>query len=202
MLGRALSYLAEGARRTLRSRKRATCKEFGTELDKNVPIDESGKEIAPSELGAYLETHRTQVPEKVAVILLQDKDFKRLLEKDPVKAHDLATEAATLGQDKVGVVLRTIREHPKRERTPRPPVSSLLEIVIEAGFSWDMLDALERYRKEQNLPDALAAARSILFDWLKRQTHDCLDLRAAVEGIIIEFLQNKGYTAAEKKVKG
>jgi len=156
--------------------------------EKKAPIDESGEEKVPPE--------PPRIPERVMVKLIQDKDFRQLMKKDPAKAHEIATQAAVLGQDRVGEVLRTIRERPKRKKEPRPPVAPPVEIAVDVGFSWKMLDALERYREEHKHPDLPAAACSILLDWFKRQTHvDYVDLQAALEGIIVNFLQNKGYTS-------
>jgi ParB family chromosome partitioning protein len=167
--------------------------------DKGV-IDESGEEIAPSELDRYLEEHRPQVPERVMEMLFHDEDFKKLVKKDRVKAHDIATEAAVKGQNKVGEVLRPIREHPKREKSPWPPATPLVEIVVNVGFSEDMLKALDLYREEQKHPDLPTAVCSILLGWFRQQAHvEYVDLQAALESILVHFLQNKGYYARAKE---
>jgi ParB/RepB/Spo0J family partition protein len=171
--------------------------------EKGTPIDESGKEIAPSELESYLKERRPRAPVEVMKLLFQDEDFKKLVKKDRIKAHDIATEAAVKGQDKVGEVLRPIREHPKREKSPWPPATSPVEIVVNVGFSEDMLKALDLYREEQKHPDLPTAVCSILLGWFRQQAHvEYVDLQAALESILVHFLQNKGYyTRAKEGVK-
>ena len=140
------------------------------------------------------------VPERIMVKLVQDEDFRKLMKKNPAKAHELATEAALKGQDRIGEVLRPIRERPKRGRTPWPPATSPVEIAVGVAFTENLLRALYLYKEEQKHPDLPAAACSILLDWFKQQTRvDYVNLQAALRGIIVKSLENRGYYARAKQ---
>lgn len=130
--------------------------------------------------------------------LVRDKDFRRLMKKDPAKAHEIATKAAFLGRDRVGEVLRAIRERPKAERIPEPPAPQPVKIVAEIVFIPRALDGLERYRGEHGLPYLSTAAMEIVTGWIRRESGiDYLDFESALKGIVVEFLERKKYVKIE-----
>jgi ParB/RepB/Spo0J family partition protein len=159
--------------------------------EEKAPIGEISKEMAPLEL--------PRVPQQVMVKLVQDKDFRELMKKDPAKAHELATEAAAKGQHKVGEVLRKIRERPKRERVELHPVTQPVELSLKLTFPWDVLESLNKYMQEKGYESAAEAVNSILLDWFRKETNvDYVDLQAALEAIVAEFLETKGYMKKEE----
>ncbi|MFH1820882.1 MAG: ParB/RepB/Spo0J family partition protein [Methanobacteriota archaeon] len=166
------------------SEKQALTKTSVPRSEETAPFDESGKETPPFE--------PPQVPEQVMVKLARDEDFKRLTKKNPAKAHGIATKAAEKGQMHVGEVLRTIREHQKAEIPPRPPTAPPVNITARLGFSWDELDALERYRQMQGVPDLPAAACTGAHEWIVQKSgKKWMDLEVALRCIVIETFEGK-----------
>jgi ParB/RepB/Spo0J family partition protein len=134
-------------------------------------IGESGEEIAPFEkLPMKAHTEPPRIPEKVMVKLVQDEDFRKLMKKDPAKAHELATEAALKGRNHVGEVLRKIRERPKRQKDERPAVIPPIGITAKIILDIETYPALERYAQEHNSPDLRTAATEVTLEGLKEKT--------------------------------
>jgi len=176
------------------SEKRALAKMPLGASEETAPFDESGKEVPPFEL--------PHVPERVMEVLIQDKDFKRLIKKDPTRAHETATKAAEKGQRHVGEVLRTIREHPKAEIPPRPPVAPPVNIATKIPLTWDELDALERYRQTHGLPDLPAAACSGVHKWIVQKSgKKWMDLEAAFRSMLSEILERERCFKTEGEVR-
>ncbi len=178
-----VSRLKEPEERSF-SEKQALTKTSLARSEEKAPFDESGKEKPPFE--------PPQVPERVMVRLVQDKKFRTLIKKDPAKAHEIATEAAEKGQGRVPEVLRTIREHPKAEAPPRPPVAPPVYITVKIALTWDELDALEKYRQMQGVPDLPAAACSGVHEWVVQKSgKKWMDLEAASRSMLSEVLEWK-----------
>ncbi len=172
------------------SEKQALAKMPPVASEETAPSDKCGAESPSFE--------PPQVPEKVMAKLARDEDFRRLTKKDPAKAHEVATKAAEKGRDHVGEALRTIREHPKAEIPPRPPTAPPVNITARIAFSWDELDALEKYRQMQSVPDLPAAASSGAHEWIVRKSgKKWMDLETALRCIIIETLETKGCLKTE-----
>jgi ParB/RepB/Spo0J family partition protein len=175
------------------SEKEALAKTSPARSEEKAPIGESGKETAPS--------GPPRVPEKVMVKLVQDEDFKRLIKKDPAKAHELATVAAEKGRERVGEVLRLVREPQRREKLELKPVPFMdIPFEFKIRLFEQTLEELERYRRDNKLPDLQAAAVDILFKWIRRNVNvDYYDLPAAVQGIIITSLSREGYAKTARR---
>ncbi|MEM3452491.1 MAG: ParB N-terminal domain-containing protein [Candidatus Hadarchaeum sp.] len=169
----------------------------------NAPIDKRSQEIAPfGELPTKAHIEPIRVPQKVIVKLVQDDHFRKLIRKDPFKAHTLATIAALKGRDRVGEVLRLAKEWKPPRRSDLKPVKGVdyLDMKLELEYrliGWDVLEALEEYRKRFNFPDLTAAANDILLHAIWEQTGiEYPDLKMAVRGTIVRYLDRKVYLRA------
>ena len=179
--------------------------------EKKAPIDKSSQEIAPFELPTKAHIEPPRVPERIMVKLVQDEHFKKLIKKNPAKAHELATIATLKGRDRIGEVLRLAKDwNPRvtlKEKLGLNPIKGVDYLDLKLEIEYRLIDksvvmGLEEYRAKHNLPDLKAAAEDILFNWIKEQARiDYLSLPVAIRGVISRFLDQKGYTKIEPEVK-
>lgn len=170
--------------------------------EKTASFAKNGKNLPPSEL-EHLNESLPRVPERVMVKLVQDEDFRRLMKKNPAKAHELASRAAEKGQERVGEVLRLVREQPPRPER-KPATVPYLELTLEVAYKLggkEILEGLEEYRRQHNLPDMTAAANDILLAWIREKTGvDYPELPMAIGAIITRYLEANGYAKTGKEV--
>jgi ParB/RepB/Spo0J family partition protein len=169
------------------------------------------EEKAPFELPTKAHIEPPKVPERVMVKLVQDEHFKKLIKKDPAKAHELATIATLKGQKRVGEVLRLAKDWKPRvtlkEMLGLNPIKGVDYLDLKLEIEYRLIDksivmGLEEYRARHNLPDLKSAAEDILFTWIKEVTHiDYISLPVAIRGVITRFLDQRGYSKIDPEVK-
>lgn len=111
-------------------------------------FDERSKEKAPSSLDI-----EKKISLKVMSKLARDESFLELAEKNPLRAHRLATIATEAGQNQVKKVLEIEREGPKERAKPLKeelqPEDSAPEYRI--NFGSEITPALQKFADEHNV---------------------------------------------------
>lgn len=171
----------------------------------------NSEEKAPFELPTKAHIEPPKVPEEVMSKLVQDEHFKKLIKKDPTKAHELATIATLKGQKRIGEVLRLAKDWKPRvtlkEMLGLNPIKGVDYLDLKLEIEYRLIDksivmGLEEYRARHNLPDLKSAAEDILFTWIKEVTHiDYISLPVAIRGVITRFLDQRGYSKIDPEVK-
>ena len=138
------------------SEKQELAKTSAPMSEENAPITEE------SEKKPRIEP--PQVPVRVMTRLARDRDFKRLMKKNPPKAHEIATEAAEKGRERVGEVLRKLRERPRREE-PKPEWPRPVTLTVK--LPPHVVEGLERYRAEHEAESLEIAAQMVIVDYLQ-----------------------------------
>jgi len=171
----------------------------------------ASEEKAPFELPTKAHIEPPKVPEKVMAKLVRDEHFRKLIKKDPAKAHELATIATLKGRDRIGEVLRLAKDWKPRvtlkEMLGLNPIKGVDYLDLKLEIEYRLIDksivmGLEEYRARHNLPDLKSAAEDILFTWIKEVTHiDYISLPVAIRGVITRFLDQRGYSKIDPEVK-